>query len=273
MLFGVRSVKLCFGLILGLILSLCFMATSAEAHRPVFPDGLNVSANSAFQLDDIDISQAIYQVLNENEQLWLSFHPERSNTKIAIIQLGIPVLEETKSFRPKIALLSPELKKIDLPFETPAEFGAIVYDSDDMGSIREFHEPFTNTNSWILIEEQFEIVGNGIHYVVIFSDSNQSGKFWFATGTREVFDFSSGSELAENASKVKEFHLPSISSFNAITVSSKENPGQLVNEIEFEDDKIDADARNYFKSANGYLTLGLAALISSLVFARRRFNK
>ena len=271
MLFGVRSVKLCFGLILGLIFSLCFMATSAEAHRPVFPDGLNVSANSAFQLDDIDISQAIYQVLNENEQLWLSFHPERSNTKIAIIQLGIPVLEETKLFRPKVALLSSSLEKIDLPFATPEGFGAIIYEPRGGNLIREFHEPFTNTKSWILIEDQFEIMENGIHYVVIFSDMNQSGKFWFATGTRESFDFSDRSELNQNISRVKSFHLPSVVLPTSTKVPPTEILKQTVNPIDIDEEKLDLNERNYFKSTTGYVTVGLVVLLLGLIFINRRF--
>ena len=272
MLFKLRRLKLYLGLILGLTLSFCFISSIAEAHRPAFPDGLNKSADTAFQLDDIDISQAIYQVLDENEQVWLSFYPEKSNSKIATIQLGIPVLEETKLFRPKVALLSPNLKQIDLPFETPDGFGAIVYESDDGIPIREFHEPFTNTNSWILIEDEFEILENGIHYVVIFSETNQSGKFWFATGTREVFDFSSRSELNENISKVKSFHLPSTSLTNTVTVSEKDNPKQTINENEFEQEKVDLDDRNYFKSASGYLIAGVVVLIVVLIFTRRRFS-
>ncbi|MCH2311586.1 MAG: hypothetical protein MK362_03775 [SAR202 cluster bacterium] len=272
MLFKLRRVKLYLGLILGLTLLFCFVSSIAEAHRPAFPDGLNKSANTAFQLDDIDISQAIYQVLDEEEQVWLSFYPEQSSTQVAIIQLGIPVLEETKSFRPKVALISPSLEKIDLPFEIPAGFGAIVYESEDGNAIREFHEPFTNTKSWILIEDQFEIVENGIHYVVIFSDTNQSGKFWFATGTKEVFDFSARSELNENISKVKSFHLPSVVLPTSTKVPRKDISKQTDTASESDEQKLESNERNYFKSTNGYLIGGVVVLIIVMVFVRRRFT-
>jgi hypothetical protein len=193
---------------LSLIIWFSFPSNTVEAHRPYFPDGLNKSPYSAFQLDDIDISQAIYQVLGENEQVWLKFHPTTSSSKTVNIQLGIPVLEETESFRPVVAVVSQDLSRIDLPFNLPDGFGAIVYEVNNEESIKKFREPYTNTNSWILIEEEFEIIGNEIHYVVIFSKTNQSGKFWFATGTKEVFDFSS-SQLNKSILKVKKFHNPS----------------------------------------------------------------
>ena len=272
MIFDLRTVKIAVVPVIGIILLFFYMSDTAEAHRPVFPDGLNKTADTAFELDDIDISQAVYQILNVDEQVWLSFYPEQSSTQVAIIQLGIPVLEETKSFRPKVALISPSLQKIDLSFEIPERFGAIVYESEDQNVIREFHEPFTNTKSWILIEDQFEIVENGIHYVVIFSDTNQSGKFWFATGTREVFDFSARSELNENVSKVKNFHLPSVVLSVSTKVPRKDMSNQTATASESDEQKLESNERNYFRSTNGYLIGGVFVLIIVLVFVRRRFT-
>ena len=212
--------KVFFGLSICLLIMVCFSSNTVEAHKPSFPDGLNKSPYLAFQLDDIDISQAIYQILEKNEQVWLSFDPQKSNSDTANIQLGIPVLEETQSFRPVVAVVSQNLNKIDLPFDIPEGFGAILYEPNDM-PIREFHEPFTDTNSWILIEDEFEVIENGIHYVVIFSTTNQSGKFWFATGTKEVFGLSDISNLNKNIYKVKNFHKPSISVDAGISLQEK----------------------------------------------------
>ena len=189
-LWWLTTSKVLLGLTLSLIVSFCFPSSTAEAHRPSFPDGFNKSPNSAFQLGDIDISQAIYQVLKEDEQLWLSFDPKSSSTKTANIQLGIPVLEETESFRPNVALFGQNLGKIGLPFDIPDGFGAILYETNSDGQIKKLHEPFTNTDSWILIEDKFEITETEIHYIVIFSKTNQTGKFWFATGSKEMFRFS-----------------------------------------------------------------------------------
>ncbi len=247
------------GLIVSLIISFCFLSSTAEAHRPAFPDGSNTSPNSPFQLDDIDISQAIYQILNENEQVWLSFDPKSSGTKTANIQLGIPVFKETESFRPTVAIIGKGMDKIDLPFDIPDGFGATLYESNAKQQIKKFHEPFTNTDSWILIEADFKITEMETHYVVIFSKTNQTGKFWFATGTKEVFDFSAISDLNKNISKVKTFHKPSIYSSDKNNHQDKELGWQSRLQ------KID-----YFKSFNIYLLAGSILLLLVFILVKKK---
>ena len=56
---------------------------------------------------------------------------------------------------------------------------------------------------------------------MIFSTTNQSGKFWFATGTKEVFGLSDISNLNKNIYKVKNFHKPSISVDAGISLQGK----------------------------------------------------
>jgi len=55
-------------------------------------------------------------------------------------------------------------------------------------------------------------------------------------------------------------------------VSEKDNPKQTINENEFEQEKVDLDDRNYFKSASGYLIGGVVVLIVVLIFIRSRFT-
>ena len=59
---------------------------------------------------------------------------------------------------------------------------------------------------------------------------------------------------------------------NTVTVSEKDNPKQTINENEFEQEKVDLDDRNYFKSASGYIIGGVVVLIVVLIFIRRRFT-
>ena len=251
--------KVFLGLIVSLIISFCFLSSTAEAHRPAFPDGFNKSPNSAFQLDDIDISQAIYQILNENEQVWLSFVPKHSSTKTANIQLGVPVLKESESFRSMIAIIGQNMDKIDLPFDIPDGFGAMLYESNAEQPSKKFHEPFKNTDSWILIEEDFKITERGTHYIVIFSKTNQTGKFWFATGTKEVFDFSAISDLNKNISKVKTFHKPSTYSNDTNIQQDQKNGWQSHLQ------KI-----SYFKPFNIYLIAGSILLLLVFILVKKR---
>jgi len=221
-LWWLTTSKVLLGLTLSLIVSFCFPSSTAEAHRPSFPDGFDKSPNSAFQLGDIDISQVIYQVLKEDEQVWLGFDPKSSTTETANIQLGVPVLEATESFRPTVALVGQNLGKIGLPFGIPDGLGAIVYEPNDGKPIKKFHEPFTSTDSWILIGKEFQLGETRTFYFVIFSKTNQSGKFWFTTGSKEMFDFSSLSELNKNIASVKIFHEPSIYASDKINLQNEE---------------------------------------------------
>ena len=255
------TTKVFLRLILISIVLFFFLPDTAEAHRPAFPDGSNKSSTNAFELDDIDISQAIYQILHKDEQIWLSFDPKDSSIKTLIIQLGIPVLEETKSFRPMVAVVSKKLDKVDLPFDIPDGFGAVLYETNSSQNIKNFHEPFTNTDSWILIEDKFEITETDIHYIVIFSKTNQTGKFWFATGTREVFGFSVIADLNKNISKVKTFHKPSmISNVNPL--------------IETEESTLQTRLTNidYLKYSSIFLVTGLILLLLIFVSVKKRIK-
>ena len=130
-----------------------------------------------------------------------------------------------------MALLGQNLGKIDLPFRIPDGFGAITY----------------------------EIAENGTHYIVIFSKINHSGKFWFATGTKEIFGFSSLSDLNKNISRVKSFHKSSISPSTNISLQNKELGWQTrLKDI------------GYFKFLNIYLLAGLILLFLIFMIVKIR---
>jgi len=52
---------------------------------------------------------------------------------------------------------------------------------------RFFHEVFTGTDSWILVDERAEMVAEGRHAVVAFVPTGEPGKLWLALGDREEF--------------------------------------------------------------------------------------
>ena len=147
-----------------------------------------------------------------------------------------------------------------MPFDLPDGFGGIVYEVDTEKPIRKFHEPYTNTNSWILIEEEFNIVENEIHYVVIFSKANQSGKFWFATGTKEVFDFASP-QLYRNILKVKTFHKPSTLSTNVTSLRDNELGHQSR-----------LQGSNYLKSINVYFVAILFLSLLMFILVKKKLR-
>ena len=64
--------------------------------------------------------------------------------------------------------------------------GAIVYEAS--AEPQNFYEPFTQTASWIWVEERLVLPESGQGYLVGWHEENQTGKMWIATG--EVEDFS-----------------------------------------------------------------------------------
>ena len=242
---------------IGLVFWVCSVG-GADAHRPAFPNGQNTTAAAAFPLDDVDISQVIYQVLRQDEQVWLSFDPLSSDSQMVSIVLGMPALEENSSFRPSVAVVAPNLVTKDVPFDLPEGFGAIVYEPA-IDPIREYYEPRTQTRSWIVTDDVFQLDATGVHYVVIFSKSDQSGKFWFVTGHEEVWDVSDRSESNNNFVRIRDFHSP--------TAPGPNDGSTAVKEVS---PPVPPTQDGSMRSASPYLIIASILVIGTLLVIRKR---
>lgn len=79
-----------------------------EAHRPVFTNEKGVDSETAVKITNPDVSQVIYRSLtNETPQLWLAFDAKK-NFEL-FVQIGIPVIDRLKNFRPSFVVLGPDL--------------------------------------------------------------------------------------------------------------------------------------------------------------------
>ncbi len=163
-------------LILGLV-------SVALAHKPTFGDTFN-SAESSYVVDDPNISIVVYQTITcEAPELWLEF--DADDDFELYVQLGVPVIPGLAEYHPTVAVIAEGLPMVDnLPFDIPDGMGAVVYESE--ASPSEFFEPFTQTESWVWVEERLQVSGAG--YIVGWHPEGFSGKMWLATG--EVEDFS-----------------------------------------------------------------------------------
>ena len=162
-----------------------FLSLSSFAHKPSF--GPNSSMSDAFVVEDPNISIVVYQEMTcEDDQLWLGFTGEEGFE--LYIQAGVPQVDRLEEYTPKVAVLAPGLPEadIDLPFEVPAGMGVVVYSADD--SPTPFYEPFTQTSSWVWVEEHLELPQTGSGFIFGWSEEDITGKLWLATG--EVEDFS-----------------------------------------------------------------------------------
>ena len=174
----------------------------AFAHKPSF--GSYPDSNTSFEVEDPNISIVVYQEIDcDNNQLWLSFDGTAGFE--VYIQGGIPQIERLKDYKPHIALLAPGLPNDSyLPFETPAGLGAMVFEPEAEPS--EFNEPFTQTDSWIWIEEYVTLPEDGPVYLVGWNEDQSTGKMWIATGTIEDFEGVSVTQFVEWGEYVNNFH-------------------------------------------------------------------
>lgn len=181
------------------------MPLAAFGHRPIFTDDAATGPETAVRFADPSISQVVYREITEKTpQIWLAFTaPEDFEL---FVQIGVPVLERLKDFRPNLALVGPGLPQAELPFAVPEGMGAIVLSTKEVTEPRFFHEHFTGTDSWILRSETVRLPAAGQYYLVAFSPEGQTGKLWVAIGTRESFSPLDMLRFPIWRAKVRKFH-------------------------------------------------------------------
>ena len=182
------------------------LVSSAFAHKPSF-SGDYGTPDDAWQVPDPNISIVLYQEITcDLPQLWMTLDGEAGFP--LYIQLGVPVIERLEDYRPSVALVGPGLPapEQELPFDLPDGTGIIVFDSSDVDEPGDFYEPFTQTASWVLVEETVELPETGQAWLVAWDPGYQTGKLWVATGTVEDFSDVETSEFIEWSALVNDFH-------------------------------------------------------------------
>jgi len=186
------------------ILLLLSAHIAADAHKPVAIGETYSTFNEALRVDEIDVSQVAYAALDDTHRaIWLTFEigiPTRLG-----LSLGLPVIERLVEYRPSLAVIGPGLPRIDLPFEAPAT-GGFLFETESVGEPRFFHEPFTGTDSWILLEASVDLPEPGVYYVVAWAPTEPADKLWIAIGTREQFGFGDLLSFGTIIQQVRDFH-------------------------------------------------------------------
>jgi len=158
----------------------------------------------ALRLDEIDVSQVAYAELDDTHRaLWLVF--DTSAPAKLDLSLGIPVIQRLASYRPNLAVVGPGLPPIDLPFETPEE-GGVLFETATAGEVSSFYEPFTGTESWILLETSVDLPRAGVYYVIAWAPNDLPDKLWVAVGAREQFGVNDLLSLGSIIREVRAFH-------------------------------------------------------------------
>lgn len=190
---------------LGLASALLCASAAARAHLPIFIAEPHPDPERALRLPDIVISRAFYaEVPCPNRPLWMTFQAEKGEE--LSVQLGLPVMDELRDFRPSLALLGPGLPPLrGLPIEAPGNLGARVFSTREVEEPRSFHEPYSDTDSWILLEERITLPAQGQYYLIVWSEQDRRARLWVATGREEQIE---PADVARALPRVKAFHDP-----------------------------------------------------------------
>jgi hypothetical protein len=185
---------------LGVIAMSLLTCVQVYGHRPVEADQAPDRFDRALWIERPEVSQVYYAALSvQRPEVWFRF--EGKEGEEIYFSVGVPVLDRLKDFRPRAALIGPGLGSgsgsrpaDDMPFELPpaekpgsARTGVEVYSA--RGEPRFFHEPFTGTDSWILLEVTRRLPQAGLYYLVAYTLENPKAgdKLWLSMGTRERF--------------------------------------------------------------------------------------
>jgi len=181
------------------------VASAACAHRPLFPDVPPTSPASAAVVKRPDVSQVIYHEVGEGRtQLWLTFEGQQGQE--VFLQIGVPVLDRLKDYRPTMALVGPGLPTGEAPFDLPAGCGLEAFPTKEIAEPRYFEEHFTGTDSWILHDATVKLPESGVYYAVAYSPDGKPGKLWLAIGQKEEFGLTDLGRMREWTRKVRAFH-------------------------------------------------------------------
>jgi len=198
----------------------------SQAHKPIFTDEKGIDPETAVRVERPDLSQVIYRQLNKDiQQFWLTVDAQKDFE--LLVQIGIPVIDRLKTFRPSLAVLGPGLPEISLPFIIPKDTGGIHYSTKEVEKPRFFHEHYTQTDSWILRTETVRLPVSGKYYVVVYSPSQQDGKFWVSVGDKEEFTQSDWGNFEEWKKKIQKFHEVSAGQPATLSIDDFSDPNHI----------------------------------------------
>jgi hypothetical protein len=187
------------------VLITLLICPSVQGHRPLFTDEKGVDAKTSVKIANPDTSQVIYRILtNDTPQLWLAIDAKKDYE--LFVQIGIPVIDRLKSFRPSFVVIGPGLPGISVPFSIPMDTGGKDFPTKDIKKPRFFHEHYTKTDSWILTSEKIVLPETGRYYVIAYSPLKDKGKFWLSVGQKENFGFMDLFRFGQWKKTIQKFH-------------------------------------------------------------------
>jgi hypothetical protein len=184
-------------------------APRAFAHNLITSATAPSSWGSSISIDDPSVSRVYYSRLDPaRSQTWFRFRGTAGDS--VYLSTGVPVIDRLAGFRPFSALVGPGLPPGELGFDLPPGAGVQVLAPG--GAPREFHEPVTGTDSWIVMEETVRLPETGEYWFVagpkdaVEAAQRQWDKLWMAIGTKERFGLADIFRLGSIRRFVRGFH-------------------------------------------------------------------
>jgi len=146
----------------------------AFGHKLISHDDNHRNFDSSLVIPDHKISWAIYENLGTNEAKFYTFEAKKGDSFYASIV--IPKIQGLENYAPTLVLVG----------EDNFIMEKIIYENGFPGN--EFYEPFGQVTYWERQELRTEIPQDGIYFIVVTDEKNQSGKYSLAVG--EIEDFS-----------------------------------------------------------------------------------
>jgi len=166
----------------------------AWGHQPIAVGGSFPTRDAALIVEDESISQVAYvELTNEAPEAWLRLSIDEPGR--VFVSLGVPKIDRLIDYRPLLRLIGPV-----------GENEAIVFETQAADEPRVFHEPFTDTDSWIHVESWVEVAEAGTYYVVASASAETADKVWISVGRREVFGIADVLSLPSIIRDVRVFH-------------------------------------------------------------------
>ena len=199
-----KSMELTTKYIVAFLIALTLTAISVKtvsAHIPFLSNDNHNSVQNSLVIYDIAVSKVIYQKLTaDSPESWIKFKANQG--ELLYFNLGTPLLEELKDFRPSIGLITPSSETASVYSLKESE----VFPTQDITDPDTFYEPFTKTNSWTFTEHKFTIPTTGNYYLVTYSPKGQVGKVWVSIGKEERFEPSDWISIPAKIPDIRKFH-------------------------------------------------------------------
>ena len=190
---------------IAVIASLMFSAASVWAHQPIETEADLGTWAEAEGIEHPEVSQVLYREINPEEPaVWLSFQALAGQE--IYFSLGVPKIARLAGFRPSIAVVGSGFPETDLPVGLPPGAGALVLEPSGMP--KAFYEPFTGTDSLILVERTVRFDAAGTYRVVAYVPEplTSGAKLWVAIGVKEQWGFGDLLRMPAIIDEVRAFH-------------------------------------------------------------------